>query len=235
MLAPLQSSFESFTQLIFPKLCVGCGQSMTKYEQWLCLHCRSALPFANFINEQDNPVSRRFYGRVFLKDAFAFLIYNKSSVVQQLIHKLKYDRSPQIGTILGKILGHYLLEQPEPKHYDIIIPVPLHPKKEAKRGYNQAGVFGAAFAETIGAQYLKDALIRNVDTQTQTRKSRIERNQNVTEIFAANPEQLPAVKGKSIALVDDVVTTGATCEYCLLEIKKLMPKDMSVIAIASAL
>lgn len=229
------SHIESFVHLIYPHLCYGCGETLLKTDRLICMHCRSNLPFTNFINEPDNPVSRRFYGKVMLREAFAFLIFNKGAVVQKLIHKLKYENKPEIGTLLGEILGNYINEQPVPKHWDVVTPVPLHPKKEKQRGYNQAAIFAEALAGKIGAQYQPQLLTRTQNTQSQTNKSRIERNTNVSNIFVANTDLENEIAGKSILLVDDVVTTGATCEYCLIELQKLNPKYMSVAAIATAL
>ena len=224
------SLIEDFVSLFFPRICYACGNSLYKNEETLCTYCLFRLPKTNFHLESDNPVSRLFWGRVKLETAAAFFYYRKDGRVQNLIHQFKYKGKMEIGSYIGKLYGDYLKNASLFEDIDMIIPVPLHPKKLRKRGYNQSELFGKGLSETRGAVLNKTSLYRTLASNTQTRKSRYKRWENVGNIFAVKNEE--KLRGAHILLVDDVVTTGSTLEACAQTLLKVEGVRVSVVSMA---
>jgi len=132
------------------------------------------------------------------------MLYHKEGASGKLIHQLKYENKPYIGAWLAGYLAPKIQSDPP----DIIIPIPLHPRKLKQRGYNQLEKFGKKLAEETGASYRDDILIKHLYTPSQTTKNPLERWRNVRKTFSVKcPKDL---KGKHILLIDDVLTTGAT-------------------------
>jgi len=212
--------------LFYPKLCVGCDQPLVKNETEICLKCRFELPLANFTNVVDNMVERTFYGRVKIEYATTLLFYRTKGLSQKLIYQLKYKGKQDIGKLLGHWLGSDLKESDRFPEVNFIVPVPLHPKKLKKRGYNQLSTFGCSLSQILNIPFISDVLIKKSSTDTQTLKKRIERWKNVDEIFHLN--DMTIFKNKHILLIDDVITTGATLEACALELSKTKGIKISI-------
>jgi ComF family protein len=213
------SYLSDFLALFYPNYCSGCGNSLIKGEQCLCSHCLVKLPKTYFHLQKNNPVEMLFAGRIPVFRATAFCSFHKESIVQHLIHQLKYKGKKEVGTYLGFLFGTALLESEDFQSIDLILPIPLHPRKKEKRGYNQSEAICDGIAKGMQKEQNHSLLVRTKDTKTQTKKSRYKRWENVSEIFKIlHPEKL---EGKHVLLVDDVVTTGATLEAAgqiLLEI-----------------
>lgn len=221
-----------FIALIFPNVCASCGKSLFKNERTICTYCSYYLPKTNFHFDSNNPVAKIFWGRVHIHSAAAFYGFNKGSKVQQLIHQLKYKGHKQIGVTIGKWYGHELTYCDDFNTVDTVIPVPLHPKKQKKRGYNQSDYFAEGLAESMNITADLTSLYRAYESDTQTKKSRFNRWQNVETIFEVrNAENLA---GKHILLVDDVITTGATLEACAHTLLKVPDVKVSIATIAYA-
>ena len=201
-----------FWFLLFPKNCEACGRALSRGEEVICFDCLYELPRTHFCKEIDNPIMQLFAGRIRLERATALFYFQKGSKFRKLLHSLKYRHKPEIGVLLGKELGAEMLSSGNFSDIDYIIPVPLHPNRQKKRGYNQSERIAAGISSVTKVPVLVDVLLRNTDTQTQTKMNREERWQNVSGKFVvADNERL---KGKHVLLVDDVVTTGATTESC---------------------
>jgi ComF family protein len=162
--------------------------------------------------------------------ATAFLFFTKDGKVQQMIHQLKYSKKPEIGIYLGKLFGKYLSESPCFQGIDVIIPVPLHPKKNKTRGYNQSEKIAVGLSQTMNIVVDTTSFVRRTETETQTRKNRFSRWENVKEVFAVADEN--ALKSKHILLVDDVITTGATIEGCIRKLTAMEGVRVSVVSLA---
>ena len=221
-----------FISLLFPRICAACGNNLLKQEEIICISCEFHLPRTNFHLSPDNPVSRLFWGKVPLETAASYLYFNKGSNVQRLIHQLKYKGRKDIGIKLGRQYGQDLRVSPFFHSIQMIIPVPLHTKRLKKRGYNQSEQFAIGLGESMKIPVDPYAIYRKKETETQTNKSRFKRWQNVTEVFEVKKSN--SLEMKHILLVDDVITTGATLESCILTLGSIRGIRISVVTIAVA-
>ena len=156
--------------VLLPPVCFGCNAQLIRGEHHLCTVCRYDLPITEFNFTQENAVDRIFIGKVPIAKAISFLYFSKKGIVMQLLHHLKYGNQPQIGDFLGKWFAELLITQGNLPKIDMVIPVPLHPKKLRKRGYNQVDAFGKQLAHYVNAPYLTQVLIKKTNTITQTKK-----------------------------------------------------------------
>ena len=228
----IRSVFDDLVALLYPNLCLACSENPPIRKEVICLSCQLQLPKTNFHLEKENPFMERFWGRMPLESGAALYYFVKGGRIQELLHQLKYEGKQEIGLKLGELYGRQLLESPFFKTVDVIVPVPLHPRKERLRGYNQAALFAQGIAETMQKPWLKNGLVRNVFTETQTQKSRAERLENVSEVFAVSDAK--KLQGKHILLVDDVMTTGATLEACGAKLLAMPGTKLSLATIAIA-
>ena len=202
----------SILELFYPSICAACGTSLFRWEHLVCTRCRNFLPHTGYERNEENPLAQLFYGRVRLKAVTSCYFFSKEGKVQHLIHELKYKGNRDAGVFLGQELGKTIKDAPLFQDIDYLIPVPLHPKREKKRGYNQSMVIAHGVSEVTDIQIGVDFLIRSVNTATQTHKSKEERWQNVKDIFELRHAE--RLEGKYVLLIDDVLTTGATLEAC---------------------
>lgn len=228
----IQTLGEDLLSLFFPPLCLACRNRRAPAEELLCLDCQIKLPHTHFHLEAENDFTQRFWGRIPLHSGAALYHFVKGGRAQQLIHQLKYAGKRRVGLELGWYYGRRLRQSPHFAGIELIVPVPLHPRKHRRRGYNQAACFAAGLAESMGLPRREGVLKRISHTSTQTRKSRMERMANVLNAFRlARPE---LIRNRHVLLVDDVLTTGATLEACgarLLEVENVK-LSMATIGIA---
>jgi len=224
--------FDDLISLFYPQLCAGCNTSLLKGEEVLCLNCLADLPRTNYHLYQENPVSQLFIGRVNITLATSFCRFDKGGRLQHLLHQLKYKGNREVGYKMGLLLGFDLIQSTLYQDIDAIIPVPLHPQKERKRGYNQSVEICKGLAESMNRPVITGNLVREVHTASQTRKGRFERWENVSGIF--NVKNSMSLTDKHLLLVDDVVTTGATLEACCEPLLKIPGVKVSIATLASA-
>ena len=179
---------------------------------------------------ENNKITKAFYGRIPIEKATSFLFYRKEGKTKKLIHALKYKGNQEVGNFIGDWFGGILKDSSEFKDIDCIIPVPLHPKKQRKRGYNQLTTFGLRLSEHLTKPYLEDVLIRTSASKTQTFKQRFERFSNNSTKFSVPDPSI--IKNKHILLVDDVITTGATLESCCKELLNSESIKISIVTMA---
>ena len=199
-------------QLFFPETCEVCGKALRYGEHLLCTDCLLDIPQIYLHNMERNPVEKMFAGQVQFERATAFFNYQKHTNYAHLIHKLKYQGRDDIGIWLGEMFGVKLQESGFLDGIDAILPIPLHPKRQRKRGYNQSQMIAEGIANITKTPIITDAVIRAVYTNTQTRKNKDERAKNVQGIFEVTDNK--ALENKHILILDDVITTGATCISC---------------------
>jgi len=224
--------FSDFVDLIFPQYCLACLGYLEKGEVHLCTTCHYSLPKTDAQGLQSSILAQKFWGKVDIIHALAYLKFTKEGRVQRLLHQLKYSGHQEIGELLGRWYGYDLKESGYTKEFDLIVPVPLHKSKLKKRGYNQSDCVAKGLSEGLGVPWSADILVRAVATETQTKKKRLERWANVDNIFVINDTE--TVQQKHILLVDDVITTGATLEACAHQLYESGSKAVSIAAIAMA-
>lgn len=191
------------------------------------------MPKTNFHKIRGNLVEKIFWGRIPVEFATSYFFFVKQSPYQNMLHQLKYKGRSDIGFFLGHRFGNELKTQPEFCSFDEIIPVPLHPDKLKARGYNQSEMIANGLSKSLGIPVDTKSLKRITYTETQTKKSRIERWENTMDVFEA--DETTNLNGKHVLLVDDVLTTGATIEGCATELLKKNPSiKLSVVTLAFA-
>jgi len=224
--------WDDFISLLYPRLCYACGNHLLRNEKLICIECYVLIPRTNYHLAEENPVAQLFWGRCLIEKAAAFSFYNKGSRIRNLIHSLKYKGIQEVGFELGRIYGLTLKSSGFTKDIDLIIPVPLHPSKKRRRGFNQCDLISSGLSEVTGLPVDTDSLIRITVSDTQTKRSRYERWTNVEGIFmVTEPGNL---RGRHILLIDDVITTGSTIESCTNELLKVEGVRVSVVALAYA-
>ena len=226
----MKSYFNDFIELFYPKLCVICENKLVQGEVIICLICKADLPLTHYQDYKHNKIIDSFYGKVPIEKAMALLIFRKDSKTKQLIHELKYQGNQEVGYYLGNWLGEVLKENQEFSKADVIVPVPLHKKKLAIRGYNQLTTFGETLSDCLGIPFEQHQLLKTAATQTQTFKTRFERFTSSNATFKLKDDLF--FQNKHVLLIDDVITTGATIERCTKELLKTKGIKISVLAMA---
>jgi ComF family protein len=221
-----------FIALFFPRCCLACSEALVKGEDILCTHCLAELPKTNYHLQAANAIEERLYGRINVKHAWAFLEFRKNGIVQHLLHELKYNNHPEVGVRIGMLYGKELSEQGFQKEFDLIVPVPLHRFKQRKRGYNQSSKFAEGLSLSLNIPWNESISIRKKSTSTQTRKSKLDRWENVKGVFGV--DNVERILNKRILLVDDVITTGSTLEACGRHLLENNCAELSVACIAEA-
>jgi ComF family protein len=224
------SYLADFISLFYPTYCNGCGRTLIRGEKHLCCHCLSNLPKTDFHTYKNNPIEMIFAGRVPIFRATSFCFFRYGNVIQTVVHQLKYNKNQAIGTYMGYLLGSYLLKEKEFASIDIILPIPLHPNKRKKRGYNQSECIGKGLAKIMSKEMDTTSLIRTVETSSQTKKTRYERVENTSGIFQVTSSE--KLTNKHILLIDDVITTGATIESATQQLVSLIGTKVSVASLA---
>jgi ComF family protein len=221
---------QDFISLIYPSNCLSCGEILHKKEKHLCLRCKVKLPKSNFHLELDNPVHKLFWGRVDIVSAAAYYLFSKGGGVQHLLHAIKYRGEKDAGTAVGKMYGADLKNAALFSTVDVVLPVPLHPKKKKLRGYNQSDFIAKGIAEGLQCDWSPEILVRKVATETQTKKSKFMRWKNVESIFEVTDKK--NLENKHILIVDDVITTGSTIESSAQTVLNVDGTKVSVAALA---
>ena len=223
---------KNLLNLFFPKVCYACRNLLVDQETYICTDCRHNLPVTNYHFNNDDTVKKVLYGRVKLENATALLQFQKKGMVQHLLHGLKYKGYENIGVFLGKWLGEELKTIEAYGNIDAVVPVPLHKRKQRKRGYNQVEKFGLEIAKALDVEYIDTVLIKTTSTKTQVFKERIARWNNNNEVFSITNHN--TIANKHILLVDDIITTGATIEACANQLLKANNVKISVATLAIA-
>jgi len=215
--------------LFYPRTCMACGNTLFHNEEVVCTSCLLHLPRTGFHKIKDNPVAKVFWGRVNLESAAALYYYRKGGKVQHLIHQMKYSGHKEIGIFLGEFYGANLKKSQYFETVETVIPIPLHKNKLKKRGFNQAEMFARGIAATMDIEIDTDTVYRDVETSTQTKKSRYKRWENVSDIFKLRDSD--RLSEKHVLVVDDVITTGSTMEACVNTLQKIPGIRISVVSI----
>jgi len=217
--------------LFFPVYCPVCSMPLTHPGQVICLPCELNMPRTRYATDLENPVAQIFWGRVKLEGASALFRFEKGSKYQVLLHLLKYKSRKDIGIFLGKMIGVEIRGTPF-ADIDYLVPVPLHPRKQKKRGYNQSEVIASGISLITGIPVHPGILVRERNTDSQTRKNRFQRWQNMEGKFGLKDPSI--FENCKVMLIDDVVTTGATLEACAATLMQITGIKIYIFTVACA-
>lgn len=221
-----------FIDLIVPRICIVCNRKLLSTEKFLCFDCHYKLPETNHNTLFNNTLERQLREHIDIARACALLNYNTKSKYNKIIHNLKYNNQPQIGEFFGEKLGYFVAKDSILSGADYICPVPLHPNKLKKRGYNQSYHIAIGISKVLNIPIDNEHLIRIQNNKSQTKMNRAKRMENIQNNFALTCNNVFA--GKHVILVDDVVTTGATIESCVYAIIGKCDTKISILSLASA-
>ena len=228
----MKTIFHNFLDLFFPSLCAVCKERLSEGEQHICTDCLLLIPKTNFHLQPDNRLEQFFAGRFPFQHITAFAYFVKGGSIQHIIHELKYNRNPHIGRFIGELCGENIKNSDFISSIDMLVPVPLHPKRQKERGYNQSLEICKGISHITGIPINSDALLRKVNNPSQTKNARFDRWKNVEDIFhVVTPETFA---NKHILLVDDIITTGSTLESCAKEILKCADSKISIYSVGTA-
>ena len=229
----MQYGIESVLDLIYPNLCMGCERRCNNQKDLFCLSCQSKISPTNHSAYLINPFTEHFNGRINLYTGASLYYYVRGGLVHDILEQIKYRNREDLAYKFGQYYGMILSESPYYQNIDLIIPVPLHKKRLAKRGYNQCSLIAKGMAEALHCSISDQIIMRKINTLTQTDKSRIDRINNMEGVF--HILNLTDIHQKNILIVDDVLTTGATLESCALELLKAKPATIRLATIAMGL
>lgn len=208
---------EAILDFVLPPVCIVCKKHLSPAEKIVCDVCWENLailpsPFCPACKSfLDKSLSCRGC-REKTSLCAARSLGTFDDYFQKLIHGFKYQQKISLGKRLGKTLGEKLKEDKIAEKFDCLVPVPLHSARKRDRGFNQSEVLALEMSEATNLPVLKELLKRTKNTKDQTKLTPEERIENVKGAFAL---KIPAeIKGKSVILVDDVMTTGATLGEC---------------------
>jgi len=229
----IKAWYEALVHVFYPSLCYGCNNELIQGDQYICLQCQTEMGRTYFESIRDNPVEKLFWGRADIQCAASTFYYIDKTPLQQIVHHIKYRQEKELGIHMGEIMGIHGSGLFTECKTDLCIRMPLHPKKEYKRGYNQASLLCEGIFKQTGIPYNEKALVRNENTRTQTKKSRIERWKNVASVFDVIEPLV--INDKHVVVVDDVITTGASTEACVNTLMQHGAKTVGIYSLAFTL
>ncbi len=231
-ISSLRKWWLSLSHLFFPHRCAVCGKALQTGEVVVCMRCNMDMPRTNYHRLPDNPVERMFWHKLPLQRATSYFHYHKGSSFRQLLHLLKYAGRHDIGEAMGRFMAKELAGSGFFEGIDLLVPVPLHPRKKKSRGYNQSECIAKGISAITRIPLSPAAVARSRQTDTQTHKSAYERWENVKDVFRLrHPDQLA---GKHILIIDDVLTTGATITACADAFAQVEGVRISILTLAVA-
>ncbi len=224
--------------MFYPQVCGACGAVLDAAEPLFCLTCEAELPETDYhrIAQDFNPAARRFWGRVEVQAVWACWQMKGAGPVRDLLHRLKYRSRPDLARACGAYYAELLKGDDALQHLDGFSFVPMDRGKEGARGYNAAREIARGLSECSGLPLFEGLLSRLPGGRTQTFKDRFERWESVRKLYGPGPELSKATQHQSglhLALVDDVMTTGATLEICANILTEAGMK-VSLLALAAA-
>jgi len=229
----IRNYLNAFLHLLYPQICFGCGTDQVEKNKPLCNPCIHDLPFSDFFSINENPVEKIFWGRVPVLYAGALLFFTKDSLVQTLMTQLKYHHNKKVGILFGQLMGQAIAAEKKFEQIDLLIPIPILPSKINSRGYNQSQVIAMGIQQVWNRPIFGDVLAKKNWSNSQTKKDRKARLQQVPDLFILNHPN--RIEGKNILLIDDVLTTGATLEAAIATLMAGSPASISIAVAAYTL
>ncbi len=233
IVAGIQNYLNAFLHLLYPQICFGCGTDQIEKAMPLCSKCIHDLPYTEFFSIKENSIEKNFWGRVPVENAGALLFFTKDSLVQTLMTQLKYHHNKKVGILFGQLMGEAIAIEQKFKPIDLLIPIPILHSKINSRGYNQSQVIAEGIHQVWNRPILNNVLIKKNWSNSQTKKNRKARLQQVPDLFMLKYPK--SIEGKNLLLVDDVLTTGATLEAAIETLMTGAPASISVAVAAYTL
>ena len=224
---------KSLLNFLYPARCQCCLSPLEQGENTICTLCRHDIPLTQFHHFNDPAIKKVFYGRLQLEQATSLFYFEKKGPIQKLLHNLKYKGHEHLSGFIGNWLGNELAQIEGYTTVDVVIPVPLHPRKMRSRGYNQVTGFAQMLAEHLNATFDEGTLIKLKNTKTQVFKNKFSRSDEVLNAFALADSQ--SLANKHILLTDDIITTGATLEACATTLLQIPKIKLSIATMAIAI
>lgn len=217
----LGRALRAVRSLLFPSSCMICGEHIGGQMRGICIRCRYEIPLTGYCHLAENPVKEHFAGLVPLVQGSAFLFYSGQSLWRDMVHRFKYGGEWAIAESMGRWYGAELRASALYDDVDVVIPVPLHPLKTVRRGYNQTRYLAEGIAHELGVEVCNGAVVRKRNNPPQALRRGSERWDNVESLFALRRVDL--LRGRHVLLVDDVLTSGATLYACAEAILRELP------------
>lgn len=196
------------------------------------MRCNIELPRTNLHKYKDNVVERMFWGKIPIVRGTSYFYYRKGSDYKPILYHLKYWGGKNVGEIMGRYMAAELYPSGFFDGVDVMVPVPLHEKKQRSRGYNQSECLALGISAITGIPIDTESVLRIKNTDTQTKKTVYERSRNVDQIFVLRcPERF---EGKHVLIIDDVLTTGATTTACGSAFAEVADMRISILTLALA-
>ncbi|RYD53293.1 MAG: ComF family protein [Sphingobacteriales bacterium] len=227
----LQNLRSGARHLLFPRLCCGCQRPMLPEEQLVCMVCNCQLSRVKMHMAAPTETAIRIIGRFPMVRATSFSFFTAGSLIQHVLHQIKYHNRPDLASALGVVFGQELAKTGFLNAIDGLVPVPLHFRKAYQRGYNQSEQLARGIGTATGVPVYPNLLTRTRITETQTAKTAAERIANVQGAFRVRNGTRH--QGRHLLLVDDVLTTGATLEACAQALLAAIPDVRISIATAA--
>lgn len=223
---------QDIVELILPSTCLTCQKELTRQEKFCCSFCLNEIQFTHFEKfNEPTPMDQLFWGRVQIHSTFALLEYEKGKSTQILLHELKYKNNSSLGQFLGTLIAKKLKNTAILQGVDALVPVPIHHRKRFVRGYNQSEEIAKGISKSTLIPIQTDIISKSTHVGSQTKRGRFLRWDNVSENFSLS-KNIPSTI-QHIAIIDDVVTTGATIEAMVATIHKNYPQlRISIISLA---
>ena len=220
---------KDISRVLLPIHCVQCKNPIAQQSELFCVSCYSQLPQTEFFKVKENECYRRFLNDGFTLNYIATLFYfDEDSPLKSAIHLLKYKGKTDIGYFFGQQLGRKINNVDLLQDVDVIIPLPLHHKKQNQRGYNQSEIIAEGISKLTNISVDNTVVKRIKNTKTQTRMNKTQRQENVMQAFKWF-KTYP--KGTHIMIVDDVLTTGSSIQALISSCKHQNDYKFSVICI----
>jgi ComF family protein len=223
---------KDIVELMLPSTCLICQNELTRQEKFCCSFCLSELQFTHYEKfNEPTPMDQLFWGRSQIHSTFALLDYEKGKSTQRLLHELKYNNNPALGRFLGELIARKLKNTAILQGVDAIVPVPIHHRKRFTRGYNQSEEIAKGISKSSLIPIQTKFIAKSSHVGSQTKRGRFLRWDNVSDNFSL-PKNIPSTL-QHIAIIDDVVTTGATIEAMVASIHKIFPNlRITIISLA---
>ena len=204
-------------------------QVRSEHIEWICPECWMRLPRTEQDRLRDNSTEELFPK---VEQAAAYLFFEKNHPIQHLIHRMKYADQPELGWWMGRQAVLDWNNEAFFEDIDLLIPMPLHPRRMRERGYNQSEYIARGISEITGIPVDTTHVKRVRNTPKQALQDGEERKTNVAQAFEViHPEEL---RDKHLMVVDDLITTGETMRECLKTMRKIKGAKFTVFALCKA-